>query len=147
MSENLNQLKRHPYHVSFGNRGLGILAGIPEIRITHRCHDCRLYDRDGGDEAASEIVDTAAVVTISSCDIATALELVAAFSVGDDVLSVDRTRDLVLAPPESSGEKTLRFPRTVLLPLLEYAPRQDNHLAKLTFRARPDDNGTLFTFA
>jgi len=147
MPDDLDKLKRHPYRVSFGGRDLGLLSGIPEIRITHRCHDCRLYDGFGGDEAASEIVETSASVTICSCDIATALELVAAFSVGDDVLDSGRTRELRLTPPEASGEKTLSFPRTVLLPELEYSPRQDNHLAKITFRARPDDNGTLFTFA
>ena len=147
MPDDLSKLKRHPYRVSFGSRDLGILAGIPEIRIAHRRHECRLYDGDGGDEAAAEIIETSAVITVASCDIATALELVAAFAVGDDVLAPGRTAALTLAPPEQSGEKTLRFPRTVLLPELEYAPRRDNHLAKLTFRARPDDNGTLFTFA
>ena len=147
MSEDLEKLKRHPYRVSFGDRDLGILAEIPEIRITHRCRDWRIYDRGGGDEAASEIVDTAAAVTVCCCDIATALELVSAFSVGDDVLDESRARELVLAPPAGSGEKTLRFPRAVLLPELEYSPRRDDHRTKITFRARPDGNGTLFTFA
>ena len=147
MSEDLNKLKRHPYRVSFGGRDLGILAEIPEIRITHRCRDGRLYDDAGGDEAASEVIETSAFVTVASCDVATALELVSAFAVGDDVLAPDRARALVLSPPEASGEKTLRFANAALLPELEYLPRRDNHRAKLTFRARPDDNGTLFTFA
>ena len=147
MSEDLSKLKRHPYRVSFGGRDLGILAEIPEIRITHRCRDWRLYDDDGGDEAASEVVETNAAVTIASCDIATALELVAAFAVGDDVLAPERAGALVLSPPQGSGEKTLRFANAALLPELEYQPRRDDHRAKLTFRARPDDNGTLFTFA
>ena len=147
MSEDLSKLKRHPYRVAFGSRDLGILAELPAIRITHRRMDWRLYDRAGGDEAASEVVDTSAEITVASCDIAAALELVAAFAVGDDVLAAGRARDLVLSPPEQSGEKTLRFPRAVLLPELEYAPGPNNHRAKITFRALPDDNGTLFTFA
>ena len=147
MPEELSKLKRHPYRVGFGSRDLGILAGVPEIRIVHRCRDWRLYDRDGGDEAASEIVDSAATVSIESCDIATALELISPFAVGDDVLAAGRARELVLSPPAGSGEKTLRFPRAVLLPELEYNPKSDRHRAKLTFRACPDDHGTLFTFA
>ena len=147
MSEDLSKLKRHPYRVSFGSRDLGVLAEIPEIRIAHRCRDWRLYDDAGGDEAASEVVETNALVTVASCDVATALELVSAFAVGDDVLSPAKARALVLTPPEGSGEKTLSFPNAALLPELEYLPRRDNHRAKLTFRARPDDNGTLFTFA
>ena len=147
MSEDLSKLKRHPYRVSFGSRDLGILAEIPEIRIAHRCRDWRLYDDAGGDEAASEVVETNATVTVASCDIATALELVSAFAVGDDVLAAGKAHALVLMPPEQSGEKTLCFPNAVLLPELEYQPRRDNHRAKLTFRARPDDHGTLFTFA
>ena len=147
MSEDLGKLKRHPYRVSFGGRDLGLLSGIPEIRIAHRRRDWRLYDREGGDEAASEIVETSAAVTVSCCDIATALELVAAFSVGDDVLDASRTRELRLSPPTASGEKTLSFPRAALLPELEYSPHRDNHLAKLAFLARPDGGGTLFTFA
>ena len=147
MSEDLSKLKRHPYRVSFGGRDLGILAEIPEIRISHRCRDWRLYDRDGGDEAASEVVETGATVTVASCDIATALELISSFAVGDDVLAPNKARALVLAPPEASGEKTLSFPTAALLPELEYLPRRDDHRAKLTFRARPDGNGTLFTFA
>lgn len=147
MPNELEQLKRHPYRVAFGSRDLGMLAELPAIRIIHRCRDWRLYDRDGGDEAASEIVDASALVSVASCDVATALELIASFAVGDDVLAAARSRELVLSPPGQSGEKTLRFPRTVLLPELEYAPRPDNHRAKLTFRALPDDRGTLFTFA
>ena len=133
--------------MSFGSRDLGILAEIPEIRIAHRCRDWRLYDDDGGDEAASEVVETSARIAFSCCDIATALELVSAFAVGDDVLAPGKAHALVLSPPPESGEKTLRFPNAALLPELEYLPRRDNHRAKLTFRARPDDNGTLFTFA
>lgn len=147
MSEDLEKIKLHPYRVSFGDRDLGILAEIPEIRIAHRCREWRLYDREGGDEAASEIVDAAAAVTVNCCDIATALELVSAFAVGDDVLDAGRFRELVLAPPAGSGEKTLRFPHAVVLPDLEYSPRRDNHRAKMTFRALPNDSGTLFTFA
>ena len=147
MSEDLEKIKLHPYRVSFGDRDLGILAEIPEIRIAYRRHDWRLYDREGGDEAASEIVDAAASVTVSCCDLATALELVSAFELGDDVFDANRFRELALAPPAGSGEKTLRFPRAALLPDLEYSPRRDNHRAKMTFRAFPDGNGTLFTFA
>ncbi len=147
MPNELDQLKRHPYRVSFGGRDLGLLAELPEIRIGHRCREWRLYDNDGGDEPATEVVDTSALVSVASCDIATALELISPFAVGDDVLAAERTRELVLSPPGQSGEKTLRFPRAVLLPELEYSPRPDNHRAKITFRALPDDNGTLFTFA
>ena len=147
MEEDLSVLKVHPYRVSFGDRDLGILAEIPEIRIVHRCREWRVCDRAGGDEAASEIVDSMAEIAVKSCDVATALELVSAFATGDDVLALERAAELVLSPPEGSGEKTLRFPRAALLPELEYSPRRDNHRAKLTFRARPDDNGTLFTFA
>ena len=147
MSEDLSKLKVHPYRVRFGSRDLGILAEIPEIRIAHRCRDWRLYDRAGGDEAASEIIDASATVAVASCDVATALELVSAFSLGDDVLAAAREKELVLSPPEGSGEKTLRLPRAVLLPELEYSPRSDNHRAKIACRARPDDHGTLFTFA
>ena len=147
MQQDLSVLKLHPYHVSFGGTDLGILAEIPEIRISHRCRDWRVCDRDGGDTPASEIVESSAAVTVASCDIATALELVAVFAVGDDVLDPAFSRELVLSPPEGSGEKTLRFPRAALLPELEYSPRRDNPRAKLTFRARPDDHGTLFTFA
>lgn len=147
MSEDLSKLKRHPYRVAFGSRDLGLLAELPAISITHRRRDWRLYDLDGGDEAASEIVETSALVTVASCDIAAALELVSSFAIGDDILAATRSRELVLSPPEQSGEKTLTFPRAVLLPELEYTPKSDNHRAKLTFRAIPDDRGTLFTFA
>lgn len=147
MPEDLEKIKLHPYRVSFGERDLGILAEIPEIRIEHRRRDWRLYDREGGDEAASEIVDAAAEITVSCCDIATALELISGFAVGDDVLDAANFRELALAPPAGSGEKTLRFARAVLLPDLEYSPRRDNHRAKMTFRALPDAVGRLFTFA
>ena len=147
MQEDRSVLKVHPYRVSFGGRSLGILAEIPEIRIMHRRRDWRVCDREGGDEAASEIVDSAAEVAVTSCDVATALELVSAFATGDDVLASERAAELVLSPPEGSGEKTLTFPRAALLPELEYSPRRDRHRANLAFRARPDDNGRLFTFA
>ena len=147
MSERLETLKRHPYGVSYGGRDLGILSEIPEIRIAHRRRDYRRYDRDGGDEAVSEIVEVTAKIAVGCCDIATALELAAAFAVGDDVIAPERARELVLAPPAGSGEKSLRFPRAVLLPELDYSPRPDNHRAKLTFMALPDADGTLYVFA
>ena len=146
MSQNIGALKVHPYRVSFGGRNLGILAEIPEIRIEHRCRELHLYDGDGGDDETAEIMDARATIAVNCCDIATALELVSAFSTGDDVLADTRCRALVLAPPAESGERTLSFPRAALLPSLEYSPRPDNHRAKLFFRARPDGNGTLFNF-
>lgn len=139
--------KRHPYRVSFGGRDLGILAEAPEIEVIRRCRELRLYDEAGNEEEAAEIVDARATVAVTSCDIATALELVAEFAVGDNVLADDRCCELALAPPEGSGERTLSFPRAALLPDLEYAPSAENHRAKLTFRARPDSGGTLFSFA
>ena len=139
--------KRHPYRVSFGGRNLGILAEVPAIRVSRRCREMLLYDDAGAEEEAAEIVDARATVTVTSCDVATALELVAAFAVGDNVLADESCRELVLAPPEESGERILRFPRASLLPDLEYDPQLANHRAKLTFRARPDGSGMLFSFA
>jgi hypothetical protein len=147
MTEDGTIFKRYPYRVSFNGCDLGILAGMPAIRVSRRCREMRLYDDAGGDEEAAEIVDARATVEVTSCDIATALGLVAAFSVGDNVLADERCGELVLAPPAESGGGTLCFPRAALLPDLEYEPRSDNHRAKLTFRARPDENGTLFSFA
>ncbi|MBQ6352160.1 MAG: hypothetical protein IJJ28_02695 [Lentisphaeria bacterium] len=147
MSDNTSTLKIHCYRVSFGGRDLGILAEIPAIRVEHRCRELRLYDRDGSGEDTAEIMDSRAEITICSCDVATALELLAAFAPGDDVLAESRCRALVFSPPAGVPEKTLRFPRASLLPRLEYSPRFDNHRATLTFRARPDRGGTLFTFA
>ena len=138
--------KRHPYRVSFGGRDLGILAEIPEIKVSRRCREMFLYDETGAEEEAAEIVDARATVTVTSCDIATALELTAEFAVGDNVLADERCGELALTPPEESGERTLTFPRAALLPDLEYVPSAENHRAKLTFRARPDDSGTLFSF-
>ena len=146
MSQSLDTLKVHPYQVSFGGRDLGILAEIPEIRIEHRCRELHLYDGEGGDNETAEIMDAGATITVNCCDIATALELVSTFAVGDDVLEDARCRALVLAPPAECEERTLRFPRAVLLPRLEYSPQADNHRAKLFFRARPDGGGTLFSF-
>lgn len=139
--------KRHPYRVSFGGRDLGILAEIPAIRVTRRCREMLLYDEAGAEEEAAEIVDARATVTVTSCDVATALELAAEFAVGDNVLAEARCDELTLAPPEDSGERTLRFPRAALLPDLEYEPSAENHRARLTFRARPDGSGVLFSFA
>jgi len=148
MPEPNTMLKIHPYRVSFGGRELGILAMIPEIKMEHRCRDLWLYDPDGGNgNESAEILDARAMITVCSCDVITALELLADFSPGDDVLAETRCRPLVLAPPEGSGEKTLRFPRAVLLPKMDYSPRLDRHRVTLTFRARPDRGGTLFTFA
>lgn len=146
MSQSIDTLKVHPYRVSFGGRNLGILAEIPEIRIEHRCRELHLYDGDGGDDETAEIMDARATVTVNCCDIATALELISAFAAGDDVLAKSRCQTLMLAPPADCEEKTLSFPRAVLLPQLEYSPRPDNHRAKLFFRARPDSSGTLFRF-
>ena len=146
MSQGIDTLKVHPYRVSFGGRNLGILAEIPEIRIEHRCRELHLYDGEGGDDEAAEIMDTRATVAVNSCDIATALDLISSFAAGDDVLENTRCQALVLAPPTDCDEKTLCFPRATLLPQLEYSPRADNHRAKLFFRARPDSSGTLFTF-
>lgn len=145
-SSERSKFKRHPYFASFGGTALGPLTAEPEIRIGDTLHEVRDYGPDGSDTEAIRIVAGAAELKLRTADIATALELAAAFAVGDDVLAPERGARLVLAPPENSGERTLVFPRAFLLPQLEYAPKQDNHFAVLDFIARPDDSGVLFTF-
>ena len=141
-----SKFKRHPYSVSFDGTALGPLTAEPEIKIADTLDEVRDYGPDGSDKETIRIVAAAAELKLRIADIATALELAAAFTVGDDVLAPERGARLVLSPPENSGERTLVFPRAFLLPHLEYAPKLDNHFAVLDFTARPDDSGVLFTF-
>ena len=150
MPSDLTKLKRHNYSVSFDGRGLGPLVGEPEISIVCRRFEDRSFDpATAGDPGAGRavIVEAAAEVTIRTGDIGAALELLAGFSVGDDVYAPSRHHALVLAPPPGSGEKTLAFAAACLLPELSYSPKAENHSAKLVFRARPDGTGALFTFS
>ena len=149
MPSELAKLKRHDYRVSFAGSDLGPLVGEPGIAIRCRCFENRSFDPSANGAPGVEhatIVDATATVTVTTGDIAGALTLLAGFSVGDDVLAAAKCHALVFAPPAGSGEKVLTFPNACLLPELEYFPRAQNHAAKLTFLARPNGSGTLFTF-
>lgn len=140
------KFKRHPYAASFGGTALGPLAEAPEIRISSRRFAARDYGDDGSETESAVIVGAAAELKVKTVDAAAALALISDFSVGDDVLDETRGNELVFAPPEGSGERTLTFPRAFLLPELEYAPNSGGHHAALAFTARPDSSGVLFTF-
>ena len=145
----LAKLKRHRYHVSFNGRDLGPLVGEPEIAIRCKRLETRSFDPAASGDAGTghaTVTDALAAVTVATGDIGGALELLADFSVGDDILAAARRHALVFTPPEDSGEKVLAFGSAWLLPELEYAPKAENHAATLHFQARPDASGALFTF-
>jgi len=141
----LSKLRRHPYRASFGGSDLGPLLAPPEIRMEFKRHEAREYDQNGETETA-RIVESSALVKLAMGDVAAALDLAVGFSVGDDVLAPERCGPLVLAPAGDAPGKTLTFPNACPLPDIEYAPKRDNHVATLSFRARPDSSGALFTF-
>lgn len=142
----LDKFKRHPYNAAFRGAELGPLIRPPEIRIESRRHEARNYGDDGSDAESAVIAASGATLTVNTADAAAALALISEFSVGDDVLAKSRSGQLVFSPPEDSGERVLTFPNAFLLPDLEYAPNASGHSARLTFVARPDASGALFTF-
>ena len=141
----LGKLWRHPYRASFGACDLGPLVAPPEIKMELKRHEARDYDPEGETETA-RIVESVALVKLAMGDVSAALDLASGFSVGDDVLAPERCGALILAPAGGAPGKVLTFPNACLLPDLEYAPKRDNHAATLSFRARPDSSGALFTF-
>ncbi len=143
----MQSVKRHPYSVNFGETDLGPLSGTPGIRVESVRHEGRVYDRSRKETPVAVIVEETATITLGTYNIATALELIASFSPGDDALAAERCRRLVFTPVSGSSEKSLIFPRACLLPELEYAPGAGNHEAVLTFRALPDAEGRLLIFA
>lgn len=150
MIYDLTKLKRHRYSISFDGRDLGPLIGEPEIVIRCKRLENRSFDPSASGDAGTghaTVTDALATVTVATGNIGGALELLADFSVGDDILAAARRHALVFIPPQGIGEKFLTFGNAWLLPELEYAPKAENHAATLHFQARPDASGTLFTFA
>ena len=146
-STDLNKFKRHPYSVSFGGTGLGPLTEEPAIRISRPRFAARSYGDDGSETESAVITKSEATLTVRLADAEAALALVSGFAVGDDVLAPSRGGALVFAPPEGSGERTLTFPNAFPLPDLDHAKDGSGyHSAKLSFIARPDASGVLFTF-
>ena len=146
-SSDLEKFKRHPYSVSFGGVGLGPLTDEPAISISRKRLAARNYGDDGSEKDSEVITKSEATLTVRTADVEAALALVSGFSVGDDVLDAARGGALAFVPPEGSGERTLTFPNAFPLPDLDYVKNNSGyHSAKLSFIARPDASGLLFTF-
>ena len=146
----LSVLKRHAFLVSFGDTVLGPLASEPKIESKVETYDCSIYEQ-GRNVVASYVEKNEIQVTVSTKNVAAALDLVKAFRSGDDLLASAARKALTFTPIVASGvtEKTLTFTSAALLPELSYVPASTaDHTAKLVFRCFPDaTTGALYTYA
>ena len=146
----LSVLKRHAFLVSFGDTVLGPLASEPKIESKIETYDCSVYEQ-GQDVVASYLEKNEAQVTVTTKNVAAALDLVKTFRKGGDLLASAARKALTFSPIVGSGvtEKTLTFTSAALMPELSYAPTSTaDHTAKLVFRCFPDaSTGALYTYA
>lgn len=146
----LSVLKRHAFLVSFGDTVLGPLASEPKIESKVETYDCSVYEQ-GRNVVASYVEKNEIQVTVTTKNVAAALDLIKAFRNGDDLLAAAARKALTFSPIVADGvtEKTLTFTSAALLPDLSYAPMSTaDHTAKLVFRCFPDaTTGALYTYA
>jgi len=146
----LSVLKRHAFLVSFGDTVLGPLASEPKIESKVETYDCSIYEQ-GRNVVASYVEKNEIQVTVSTKNVAAALDLIKAFRNGDDLLASTARKALTFTPIVADGvtEKTLTFTSAALQPELSYVPASTaDHTAKLVFRCFPDaTTGALYTYA
>lgn len=140
-------IKRHSYVASFGETVIAPLASAPRIETRRKTVESTIYENGGSEAVASHLVQDGATITLETKDVATALELLSDFTLGEDIMADSRRKSLVFTPI-AEGEKTLIFPAAYLQPDASYVPCMgQDHVAKLVFTAITDsDSGKLFTF-
>ncbi len=140
----LSSIKHHAYLVSYGNLLLGPLAGDLQILFPGESETCLLYE-NGQCVPAEYFSRTEARITLVTRNTSAALTLEAARLAESQASPAS----LVFAPIAATQEKTLTFPRAVLLPGLEFLPSGiTGHTAQLRFRCTVQPaTGVLFTFA
>ena len=140
-------IKRHSYVAAFGDTVIAPLAAAPKIATNRKLVDSLIYENGGAEAVASHLVQDNATITLETKDIGTALELLADFAVGEDILAAERKKTLTFTPL-AEGEKTLVFPAAYLQPDASYVPGMGaDHVATLVFKAFPASDGKLYTFA
>lgn len=138
-------IKRHTFIASFGDRVIAPLAAAPRIETQRKTVESVIYENGGAEAVAAHLVRDDAIITLETKDINTALELMSDFTLGENIMAPQRRKALSFTPL-AEGEKTLVFPAAYLLPEASYTPTMGNdHVAKLVFKAvASDDDKKLF---
>ncbi len=143
-------IKRHPYVAAFGTTVIAPLAEAPVITMESTLRESLVYENGGSEAVASLLTGHSVTITLNTKNIATALSLVGDFIRGEDVMSSAHRKSLTFTAVTPSGvsEPSLVFPSAWLQPELSYVPTMGgDHTARLVFRALPDADGNLYTFA
>ena len=145
----LSCIKQHPYIAAYDGELLGPLAEAPQIESDNKMSDSLIYENGGAEEIGKTLLRNTARITLKTKNIETALNLIAKFSSGDDVIAAALRKPLSFTPiTDNESEKVLTFHCAALLPDLEYLPGMgQDHVATIIFIAYPDENGKLFTYA
>ena len=141
------KMKKHPYACAAGSKNLGPLSGPPQIEADVETKDVTLYETLG-DVEASYLTKNNVKVTIKTRAVDDAMELMAGFTKGDNIIDSKNSVPLTLVPIGAANEKTITFPNAFLQPGLSYAPgeNQDPSEVTLVYLCRPDENGKPFIF-
>lgn len=143
------KLQYYKYQVSFDSTILGPLNSPPSIEPDVETKETLLYET--GSEAQAEIIiKNNAKITLEVNDVDAAMDLLKNFKKGDNLLDSSAAEALVLTPlTDDSGAKTLTFGNCYLQPGLtpNLAEGDEPNYVTLVFKAKPDSNGVLYTFA
>lgn len=144
------KLQYYKYQVSFGTTILGPLNSPPKVEGDVETKDTVLYE-SGSEPQASLISKNNAKITLEVNDVDAAMELLAGFKKGDNLLDSSNGKALTLVPlTDDSGAKTLTFGNCFLQPGLNpnFAEGDDPNYVTLEFLAKPvASTGLLYTFA
>ena len=149
IDELVAKLQFYKYQVSFGEDILGPLNSPPKVEQDVETKDTVLYET-GVDPLATIISKNNANITLECCDVAAAMQLIAAFKKGDNLLDSTKGKVLTMVPLTDDDEaETLTFPNCYLQPglTMNFAEGDDPNYVTLNFVAKPDvTTGVLYTF-
>lgn len=146
-----DKIIHHPYLVTVGDTVIGPQKEAPSIEPETELHECLIYENGGLEAVAAYLTKNNSTITLTTLDIDYAMQKLAEFKVGTNLQDVSRKVAITFTPVVAEGvtAKTLVFPNCYLQPGLSYTPPMggDEHTAKLVYKALPDENGKLFTWA
>lgn len=143
------RINQHHYQVSFGPELLGPLAGTPQIRLVSELQDSFVYDNHESLPVGRKLLCFTAEIILAVKNIDDVFGLLSKFTCGERIDQEEYCKKLAFIPLLEAGEHaaSLIFPRAYLMPELEFFPYFENdHSAKIRFRALPGTDGKLFTF-
>lgn len=144
----IEKLQLYKYLCSAGSTKLGPLKSAPKVEADVATEDLVLYET-GNDPQASILVKNNVRLTVEVEDVNAAIDLLAEFKKGDNILDDSKAQSINLVPITSdSNAKSITFPKAFLQPGFTPTFEEGNipNSIKLVYLCYPNDAGMPFTY-